>query len=192
MINELDNNNIILKGFEALYYRNYYDDEIFKVTNDQEAEWIIEKANEDLIEINRFRKSLEEKLEVIRQKINKLYEEENRVKEWRDSYLLEYFETIDEKFKKKTKTMEKYRLPSGEIIKKYQSPEYKRDEDKLLSWIENNKLNNFVEVKKSAKWSELKKATKIVGEQVVFNDTGEVVDGVELINRPPVIEFKEV
>ena len=32
-----------------------------------------------------------------------LSEEENRVKEWRDSYLLEYFETIDEKFKKKYK-----------------------------------------------------------------------------------------
>ena len=164
------------------------ENEIFKVTNDQEAEWVIEKANEDLIEINRFRKSLEEKLEVIRQKINKLYEEENRVKEWRDSYLLEYFETIDEKFKKKSKTMEKYRLPSGEIIKKYPSPEFKRDNEKLLNWVKVNRPD-CIETKESPKWGELKKNIIVVGNQVI-TENGEIVEGVEVIERPPVIEFK--
>lgn len=164
--------------------------EKFKVTNDRQAEWVIEKANEDLIEINRFKKSLEEKLEEIREKLNKLHEEENRVKEWRDSCLVEYFETIPDEFKKKTKTMEKYRLPSGEIIKKYPSPEFKRDNSKLLNWIKFNKMNDYVEVKEIPKWGELKKITKVVNGQVITED-GEIVEGVEVVERPPVMEFKE-
>lgn len=163
--------------------------EKFKVTNDRQAEWVIEKANEDLTEISRFKESLEEKLGEIREKLNKLHEEENRVKEWRDSYLAEYFETIPEEYKKKTKTMEKYRLPSGEIIKKYPGPEFKRDNDKLLDWIKFNGLD-YVEIKESPKWGELKKITKVINGQVVTED-GEIVEGVEVVERPPVLEFKE-
>lgn len=164
----------------------------WRIKNDDDAEFIIEKCNEDLIEINRYKLSLEEKLEDIRQKLNKLKEEEDYIISRRNSFLTEYFETIDDKFKKKSKTQEKYRLPSGEIVKKYPSPEFKRDTDKLLGWIESNKLDDYVEVKKSPKWSELKKTTTVVDGQVVFNDTGEIIEGVEVIERPPVIEFKEV
>lgn len=163
--------------------------EKFKVTNDRQAEWVIEKANEDLTEISRFKESLEEKLGEIREKLNKLHEEENRVKEWRDSYLAEYFETIPEEYKKKTKTMEKYRLPSGEIVKKYPNPEFRMDNNKLLDWIKANGLD-YVEVKESPKWGELKKVTKVINGQVVTED-GEIVEGVEVIERPPVMEFKE-
>lgn len=164
--------------------------EKFKVTNDRQAEWVIEKANEDLIEINRFKKTLEDKLEEIREKLNKLHEEESRVKEWRDSYLIEYFETIPDEFKKKTKTQEKYRLPSGEIVKKYPGPEFKRDNDKLLNWTKKN-APEYIEVKEIPKWGELKKITKVVNGQVITED-GEIVEGVEVIERPPVMEFKEV
>ena len=163
--------------------------EKFKVTNDRQAEWVIEKANEDLTEISRFKESLEEKLGEIREKLNKLHEEENKVKEWRDSYLAEYFETIPKEYKKKTKTMEKYRLPSGEIIKKYPGPEFKRDNDKLLDWIKFNGLD-YVEIKESPKWGELKKITKVINGQVVTED-GEIIEGVEVVERPPILEFKE-
>jgi hypothetical protein len=165
--------------------------ENWKVKNDSDAEYIIEKCNEDLMEINRFRLSLEEKLENIKFKLDKLKEEENSIIERRNSYLIEYFQTIDDKFKKKTKTMEKYRLPSGEIIKKYPGPEFKRDDEKLLNWVKSNEPE-FVEVKETPKWGELKKITKVVGNSVVIESTGEIVEGVKVIERPPVMEFKEV
>ena len=163
----------------------------WKITNDEDAEWLIEKYNVDLVEKARYKLALENKIRDLQDKLRKVEDEEKFAIERRNSYLLEYFETIDEKFKKKTKTQEKYRLPSGEIVKKYPSPEYKRDGEKLLSWIKSNDLNDYVEVKESPKWAELKKATTVVGGQVVFKDTGEIVEGVELIERPPVIEFKE-
>lgn len=165
--------------------------ETWKIENDDDAEWLIEKYNEDLIEKARYRMSLENKVKDLMDKLNKLDEEEKYAIEKRNSYLIEYFESIDDKFKKKTKTQEKYRLPSGEIIKKYPNPEYKRDNDRLLSWIQKNKLDDYVEIKESPKWGELKKVTKIVNGQVVTED-GEIVEGVEVIEKPPVMEFKEV
>lgn len=166
-------------------------EETWKIKNDNDAEWIIDKCNEDLTEINRFKKSLEEKLENIRLKLNKLKNEEDSIKERRDSYLIEYFETIPGELKKKTKTQEKYRLPGGEIVKKLPKPEYKRNDEKLLSWIKNNKMNDYVEVKETPKWGELKKITQTVNGQVVTED-GEIVEGIKVIERPPVMEFKEV
>ncbi|OLS02905.1 host-nuclease inhibitor Gam family protein [Tissierella creatinophila] len=165
--------------------------ETWKIKNDNEAEWIIEQTNDDLLEIERFKYSLEEKIETLRIKLNKLNDEEDSIKERRDSYLLEYFETIPEELKKKTKTQEKYRLPSGEIVKKYPSPEIKRDNEKLLSWIKENKMNDYVEVKETPMWGELKKITQTINGQVVTED-GEIIEGIELIERPPVLEFKEV
>jgi len=163
--------------------------ENWKVTNDKQAEWVIEKYNEEMLEKARYKQSLQVKMEDLQEKLRKLEDEEREAKERRDSYLIEYFETIPEEFKKKTKTMEKYRLPSGEIIKKYPNPEFKRDNKKLLGWIKANKLD-YVEVKETPKWGELKKITKVVNGQVVTED-GEIVEGVEVVERPPVMEFKE-
>ena len=164
--------------------------ETWKVTNDEEAEWLIEKFNEEMLEKARYKESLKAKIESLQEKVRKLEEEERQTKEWRNSYLVEYFETIDDKFKKKTKTMEKYRLPSGSIIKKYPGPEFKRNDNELLGWIKSNELKEYIEVKESPKWGELKKVTKVVSGQVVTED-GEIVEGVEVVERPPVMEFKE-
>lgn len=177
-----------MKSEDARYYEEV---EAWKIKNDEDAEWIIEKTNEDLIEINRFKLSLEEKMNNLKEKLKTLKNEEESIKERRNSYLIEYFATIDDQYKKKTKTMEKYRLPSGEIIKKYPKPEFKRDNEKLLSWIKDNKMDDYVEVKETPKWGELKKITKTINGQVVTED-GEIIEGIEVIERPPVMEFKEV
>lgn len=166
------------------------EDERWIVKNDDEAEWIIEKSNEDLVEKIRFKLSIESKIKDLQDKLRKIEDEERIVIERRNSYLLEYFETIDDQFKKKTKTQEKYRLPSGEIIKKHPAPEYKRTDDELVKWIKAHHLP-LVEVKETPQWGELKKLTTVAGGQVVFVETGEIIEGVEVIERAPVIEFKE-
>lgn len=164
--------------------------EPWKIKNDDDAEWLIEKVNEDLIESARYKESLKNKIEALEKKLRKVEEEEKLSIERRNSYLAEYFETIDEKFKKKTKTLEKYRLPSGEIVKKYPNPQFKRNNNKLLGWIKQNNLDDYVEIKESPKWNELKAITSVKNGQVVTED-GEIVEGVEVIEREPVLEFKE-
>ena len=163
----------------------------WKIKNDNDAEWLINKVNEELVEVNNFKGSLEEQINKLKEKLDKLNKEEDSIKERRDMHLTKYFETIPTELKKKTKTQEKYRLPSGEIVKKYRKPEFKRDNNKLLSWIKNNKLDDYVETKETPKWSELKKITKTVGGQVITED-GEIIEGIEAVERPPIMEFKEV
>ena len=165
--------------------------ERWRVTDDESAEWLIEKVNEEMVEINRYEMSLANKIDILREKLEKVRREKEHKLAWRDSYLLEYFESVDESHKKRTKTLEKYRLPSGEIVKKYQKPEYRKDNEALLQWVKENKLNEYLEVKESAKWGDLKKMTKLVGNTLVYEETGEVVEGVEVVERPPVIEFKQ-
>lgn len=175
-------------------YVDEHEDEVterWKITNDDEAEWLIDKVNDELYEINRYEISLINKIETLKAKLEKVKNEKQDKIERRNGYLLEYFETLDDKAKKKTKTMEKYRLPSGEIVKKYPGPEYKRDNDILVKWAKESKLNDYVEVKESVKWADLKKNTQIVSGQLVYKDTGEIVDGVEVVERPPTLEFKE-
>lgn len=164
--------------------------ENWKITNDQDAEWLIDKVNEELIEKARFKESIKNKIELLQDKLKKVEEEEQYLIERRNSYLIEYFESIPDKFKKKTKTQEKYRLPSGSIIKKYPQPEFKRNNDELLNWIKANNMKEYIEIKEAPKWGELKKITKVINGQVVTED-GEIVEGVEVIERPPVVEFKE-
>ena len=164
----------------------------WKITNDSEAEWLIDKVNEELIEINRFELSLTNKIEIIKERLEKVKKEKENKISRRDNYLLRYFEEVPEELKKKSKTIEKYRLPSGEIIKKYPAPEFKRDNDTLVNWLKENKMAEFIEVKESAKWADLKKATKTIGSSVVLEETGEIIEGIEVIERAPTLEFKEV
>ena len=168
------------------------EEEVWQIKSDAEAEWLIDKVNEDLIEINRFELSLTNKIEILKERLEKVKKEKENKLTRRDNYLLRYFEDIPEELKKKSKTMEKYRLPSGEIIKKYPAPEFKRDNDTLVNWLKENKMNDYIEIKESAKWADLKKATKTIGSSVVLEETGEIIEGIEVIERAPTLEFKEV
>jgi phage host-nuclease inhibitor protein Gam len=161
------------------------EEEVWQIKSDAEAEWLIDKVNEDLIEINRFELSLTNKIEILKERLEKVKKEKENKIARRDNYLLRYFEEIPDELKKKSKTMEKYRLPSGEIIKKYPAPEFKRDNEALVKWLKENKMADFIEVKESAKWADLKKSTKTVGSSVVLEETGEVIEGIEVIERVP-------
>lgn len=164
------------------------DEEKWEIKSDEEADWWIEIHEEKLAEIRRLKMQLENKIAFYKEKLDKVVKEEEYIMEKRDGKLAEYFETLDEKDMKKTKTMLKYRLPSGELVKKFPGPEFKRDNEKLSKWLEDNGMDELIEVKKQAKWGELKKKTKVVGNVVVLEETGEIVEGVEVIERPA--EFK--
>lgn len=167
---------------------NEDDNEAWKIKNDEEADWWIEIHEEKLVEVRRLKMQLENKIAFYQEKLDKVIKEEEAIIERRDSKLAEYFETLDEKQMKKTKTMMKYRLPSGELVKKFPGPQFKRDNDTLTKWLEENQMDEYIEVKKQAKWGELKRKTKVVGNAVVLEETGEIVEGVEVIERPA--EFK--
>lgn len=85
---------------------------------------------------------------------------------------------------KKTKTQISYELPGGKMVLKAQEPEFERDEDALVKWMEKNGMDKLVKVKKTSNWAELKKTLKADGDCMVTKD-GEVVPGIKVVKRDP-------
>lgn len=158
----------------------------FTIDNDNKAEWALTVIRSEQEDRDRLISICEQKIQEYQEKI----EQFKKQYESRTSYLIsclnQYFQTVQ---KKKTKTQETYQLPSGRLKLKYPAPELVRDNDKLLAWLKNNGKSNYIEVKETPKWCELKKEI-IVKEDKVITQDGEIVEGVIAQERPPVFEVE--
>lgn len=101
---------------------------------------------------------------------------------WAENSLRGYFEMVP---KKTTKTQQSYELPSGKLVLKAQEPAYEQDDNDLLPWLKKS-LPEFVKVKESADWVNLKKQLKVSpdGKGMITAD-GEVVPGIKVTEREP-------
>lgn len=152
----------------------------FIIDNDEKAEWALAKIREERAEAQRIISVCENMIKRYEEKIQAVKEQLPKKTAYLESQLMQYFEKVP---KKKTKTMEKYDLPSGVLKKKYPRPEYKRDEDKLLQWLKERNMTDYIKVKESADWASLKKSIKTVGNKVV-DENGEIVEGITVVERP--------
>lgn len=74
------------------------------------------------------------------------------------------------------------KLPSGSLEARKTQPEFRRNEDELLPWVEANRPQ-YVIVKKSVDWANLKKELDFVNGRAFDPETGEAVPGIEVIER---------
>lgn len=150
----------------------------FVVTDDRKAEWCL----------NQIRQKQQEK-EKWKAHYDSLYatiaKEADSDIAYFEGLLREYF------FQKHTAgdtqatdTKESYPLPSGKLVMRKQEPKYDQDDAILVPWLEQNKLEKFVKVKKEAKWGELKKTLVLNGDHWITEDA-EVVPGVTVTPREP-------
>lgn len=153
----------------------------FRVDDDLKADWCLDKLREINAEYKRFEIVVKAKIEQLQQALQKAQEKKEREASFFEMKLREYFETVKAK---ETKTQKSYILPSGKLVLKYQQPEFKRDDEVLLNWAEKNKPQ-FIKIKKSVDWNNLKKNVKVINNMVIDNETGEIVDGVTLEEREP-------
>jgi len=156
----------------------------FVIDNDEKAEWALRKIAEERAEAQRYinvcRSMILEYEEKIRNK-----EEKTRLKlSFLEEQLHRYFEQVP---KKATKTQETYKLPSGTLKLKYLPPEFKRDEELLLKWLKDNDMTEYVKIEEKPNWAELKKKVNVSGGKVVSED-GQIIEGVDAVERPPVFE----
>ncbi|NSW84344.1 MAG: host-nuclease inhibitor Gam family protein [Syntrophothermus sp.] len=63
----------------------------------------------------------------------------------------------------------------------------RRGKEKLLAWLKERGMTDFIEVTENPLWGELKKRVQVAGSYVVTAD-GEIVEGVEVVQRPPVFK----
>jgi len=159
----------------------------FRVKNDITADWCLDMIREAKAEISRFEMVVNEKIRILNERLESFKDKQERKISYFEGLLREYFESLSIK---PTKAGNKiYNLPSGKLQLKKQEPEYIRDEEKLLNWIEKNNKSEFIKIKKSPDWAKLKKSIQVSGDKAV-DENGEVIDGVEVRAREPKFEVK--
>ncbi|MGI6227319.1 MAG: host-nuclease inhibitor Gam family protein [Peptococcales bacterium] len=161
--------------------------EQWKIIDDLTADWTLDKIRDIKAEYNRFEMVAKAKIEQIQKALNNKKINMEHETGFFEGKLRDYFETVKTK---ETKTQKTYALPSGKLKLKFQKPEIVRNEDALVEYLEKNKMDELIKVKKTADWMELKKKISLVDEGVVNIETGETIPGITLVDRPPRFEVE--
>ena len=152
----------------------------YHITDDHLAEWAIQKIKDAQGDTAKWQAHFAAQLE-------KIKAANQSTINFMTGALGSYFATVPHK---KTDTQEKYVLPSATLIRKQQQPQYDRDNDALLTYLDRNNRNDLVRTKIEPAWDEIKKVFVVQGETMVDPETGEVVAGVKVVARPDVFDVK--
>lgn len=160
---------------EVLETIEEYEDNGFSICDDRGAEYALRRIRETQAEVDKFKEYYDEQ-------IRKMQERADGIKGFYTKHLYHYFETVPHKA---TKTQESYELPSAKLVWKQQNPEYVRDDEKVIDWLKKSDCAEFVKIKESLDWAGLKKQVVVSNGECVMADTGEVVPGIEVVEREP-------
>ena len=154
----------------------------FQITNIDSCNWAFRKLAVVQLKEDDIRMTAENEINRITQWKNKELEKLQSEKEFFEGLLQEYFlkeKATDPKFKINT--------PYGKVSSRKQQPEYKYDVDKFIEWAEKNEHVDLIRIKKEVDKTATKKAFAINGNQLVDEDTGEIVEGATVASREDII-----
>lgn len=154
---------------------------VWRITDDGCADWACRKIAEEKAELDRIRELAEAQIQKIEEKLaaaERRYENGTR---FLTGKLAEYFETVPHKA---TKTKESYRLLSGTLTRKYGGAQMKQDDAQLVQYLKDSGQLEFIKTEEKPKWGEFKKRLEIMGGSAVDKETGEIVEGVQIIEKP--------
>lgn len=178
--------DIVIKIIDEVIEEKSNENEGFIIDCDEKAEWALQKIAVERAETQRYINVCQSMILEYEEKIKKAQEKLTNKSIFLEGQLQKYFECVEKRY---TKTQQTYKLPSGTLKLKYQQPEFKRDEQILTKWLKENNMIEFVKIEEKPNWSELKRSINISGENAVTHD-GLIVDGVKVIDRPPVFEVE--
>lgn len=158
----------------------------FTIDSDEKAEWALKKvlaAKKEKERLTALIDAERARLDSAQEGVDKRYENDT-------SYLLfklgEYFKTVEHK---ETKTQESYQLLSGKLVFKKPTQKLEQQEEALLEWCKEN-APEYVRTKQSVEWGQIKRCMKIVGESVIYDATGEIVQGVAVAETAGTFDVK--
>lgn len=153
----------------------------WRITDDGCADWACRKIAEEKAELDRIRELADAQIQKIEEKLaaaERRYENGTR---FLTGKLAEYFETVPHKA---TKTKESYCLLSGTLTRKYGSRQMKQDDAQLVQYLKDSGQSEFIKTEEKPKWGEFKKRLEIMGGSVVDKETGEIVEAVQIVEKP--------
>lgn len=153
----------------------------WRIADDECADWAVAKIAEERAELARIKALADEQINRIMEKVQAAEKRCENGTAYLTSKLAEYFNTVPHK---KTKTTESYRLLSGTLKMKLGGVSMKQDDEKLLEYLKASGHEDMIKTTEKPKWGEFKKRLEIIGGQIIDNTTGEIVEGVEVIETP--------
>lgn len=174
----------LLESYEAPEDLDDTENQRFRIQNDNQADWALRKIARARQDMKEAEETAAMEIEKINRWLDGQREESLRTERFFTALLQEYYEPrFMTNPDKKT-----YKLPSGKVQRRTQQPQFDRDNEALLAWLKQREMTDYIEVKETPKWGELKQQVQVVGEHVVIKDgplKGEIIDGVEVVHRPP-------
>lgn len=174
----------LLESYEAPEDLADTENQRFRIQDDNQADWALRKIARARQDMKEAEETAAMEIEKINRWLDGQRDESLRTELFFTVLLQEYYEPrFMTNPDKKT-----YKLPSGKVQRRTQQPQFDRDNEALLAWLKQREMTDYIEVKESPKWGELKQQVQVVGEHVVIKDgplKGEIIDGVEVVHRPP-------
>lgn len=148
----------------------------FVIDTDLKADWALKIIQKERQEVERLTKTIDEEIEVLKLKKQRITDSLDNKTGFLQGKLFEYFRTVESK---ELKTCYKYKLPSGELVYNKETVKYERDDEKIIQWLTDHNHMDYIKVKPSVNWAELKK-TNFIDE----------INGVTKLNVPMRFEVK--
>jgi hypothetical protein len=164
----------------------------FVVDNDRKAVWCLRKIKHLKEKQAKNEKLAESEIEDIQKEIDEVQKwlsgENDKLQN-----SIDFFESILYSYalelRKGEPELKTHKLPFGKLQFRTKRPKWNYDNAKLLDFITSN-YRELVKVKESVDKRKLKQMTKVVGGKVVVKDTGEIVEGVEVVERDEEFQVK--
>lgn len=158
------------------------------IGSDDEADFVVRKVLFLQKEKARLMEIASRQIQQIEMKRKGIADEYDNKIEWQKSRLETFFE---DKPKAVTKTQQSYRLFSGKLIRKARQPEFVRDEKTIITWLVDHNMTEYAVAEWHVKWDSFKRRLSVQGEGAIDAETGEVVDGIRVFERPPEFVIRE-
>lgn len=152
----------------------------FQIINDEMAEWAVQKIREAQADTAKWQNHFADQLAAIKKNNDGTIAAMT-------IYLSDYFRRVPHR---ETATQAKYELPGATLVQKQREPEYQRNDDELLSYLDKNRRADLIRIKREPAWDAIKKGATVQGEALVDAETGEIIPGVRVIARPDTFDVK--
>lgn len=160
----------------------------WRITDDGCADWALKKIKLERDEHDRIVALAQQEIARLTDQIAKADRRYEQNTSFLTSMLAEFFETVPHK---KTKTgTESYRLLNGQLVKKPAGIKLQPDDEKLVAWLRAAGREDLIKVETKAMWGELKKQLEMVGTVAMMPDTGEIIEGIDVVEVPAAFSVK--
>lgn len=153
----------------------------WRIADDSAADWAVQKIAEERAELARIEALAAEQTARINEKVEAARRRCENGTAFMTSKLAEYFETVPHK---ETKTKHSYRLLSGTLVRKIGGVSMEKDDEKLIEHLRASGNEEYIQLTAKPMWGEYKKRLEIMGSHVIDKDTGELVEGVTVTEKP--------